>query len=104
MPPGVKQATVEPARGDSGAGWEVYLLRCADGSLYTGIARDTVARLADHNAGRGAKYTRGRRPVTLVYTEPATDRAAALKREHAIKQLPRAAKHALIAAGPAALR
>jgi putative endonuclease len=104
MPRRTKPVAAAPARSDAEPGWQVYLLRCADGSLYTGIARDAGARLADHNAGRGAKYTRGRRPVTLVYTEAAADRAAALKREHAIKQLPRAAKHALIAAGPGILR
>jgi predicted GIY-YIG superfamily endonuclease len=76
--------------------WCVYLLRCADRSLYTGIARDPALREARHNAGRGAAYTRARRPVTLVYQEPATDRSAALRREYAIKQLSRSEKEALI--------
>lgn len=76
-------------------GWSVYIVRCADGTLYTGTAKDLDARIADHNAGRGAKYTRGRLPVTLVYTEPAADRAAAQRREHAIKRLPTPEKHGL---------
>jgi putative endonuclease len=72
--------------------WHVYIVRCADGTLYTGVARDLTARLAAHNAGRGAKYTRTRLPVALIYRETAADRAAALRREHEIKRLPRAAK------------
>jgi predicted GIY-YIG superfamily endonuclease len=77
--------------------WSVYIVRCADGTLYTGTAKDLVARVAEHNAGRGAKYTRGRAPVTLVYREPAGDRAAALRREYEIKRLPAGAKRRLIA-------
>lgn len=69
------------------ANWCVYMVRCADDSLYTGIAKDVSARVERHNAGQGAKYTRSRRPVRLVYREPHPDRASALKREHAIKQL-----------------
>ena len=76
--------------------WTVYMLRCADGSLYTGIARDAAERLARHNAGEGAAYTRARRPARLVYQEPAPDRPAALRREWAIKQLDRADKEALV--------
>jgi putative endonuclease len=72
--------------------WHVYIVRCADGTLYTGVARDLTARLAAHNAGRGAKYTRTRLPVALIYRETAADRAAALRREHEIKRLPRARK------------
>jgi len=80
--------------------WTVYILACADGSLYTGITTDPRRRLAEHNSPRGAaRYTRARRPVTLVYTEPAPNRSAALKREAAIKRLPRSRKLALIAAG-----
>jgi putative endonuclease len=75
--------------------WTVYMVRCADGSLYTGIARDADRRIADHNAGRGARYTRTRRPVTVVFTEPATDRSSALRREAAIKRLPATAKRKL---------
>ncbi len=70
-------------------------MRCADRTLYTGVAKDVAARVAAHNAGRGAKYTRSRLPVTLVYRERAPDRGAALRREHAIKRLPRVAKRAL---------
>ena len=78
--------------------WFVYILRCADGTLYTGIATDVARRVAEHNAGapRGARYTRGRLPVILAHAEAADDRAAATRRERAIKRLPRAAKLALI--------
>ena len=75
----------------------VYILRCADGSLYTGIAVDVARRVTQHNAGRASKYTRSRRPVELVYRERQPDRGAALRREAAIKALPRSAKEALIA-------
>lgn len=78
------------------ADWTVYMLRCADGTLYTGIARDAEARAAVHNAGRGAKYTRTRRPVQIVYREAAADRSAASRREYAIKRLNRKQKTALI--------
>lgn len=78
--------------------WHVYILQCADGTLYTGVATDVGARLATHNAGKGAKYTRGRLPVQLLYQEGAENRGAALKREHAIKQMRAADKRALIAA------
>jgi putative endonuclease len=77
------------------ATWHVYIVRCADGSLYTGVAKDLVARIARHNAGSGAKFTRSRLPVELVYSEPACDRGSALKREHAIKQLDATAKRRL---------
>jgi uncharacterized protein (TIGR02453 family) len=80
--------------------WTVYLVRCADGSLYTGIAREVARRVAAHNAGRGAAYTRARRPVTLVYSEPAPDCGAALRREWAIKQLTRAQKEVLVMPSP----
>lgn len=77
----------------------VYLLRCADGTLYTGYTTDLERRLAEHNgAGRpaaGARYTRARRPVTLVYYEVCSSRSAAQAREAAIKALPRAAKEQL---------
>lgn len=77
--------------------WHIYILHCADNTLYTGIATDVAARLATHNAGKGAKYTRGRLPVTLVYQEAAENHSAALKREHAIKRLPTVEKRRLIA-------
>lgn len=76
----------------------VYMLRCADGSLYTGSTTDLDRRLAVHQSGRGAKYTRSRLPVELVYREEAPDWSAALRREAAIKHLSRAQKLELIAA------
>jgi putative endonuclease len=77
--------------------WYVYIVRCADRTLYTGVARDVTARRAAHKAGRGAKYTRARLPVKLIYQEPAVDRGAALRREHEIKRLSRAEKRGLAA-------
>jgi putative endonuclease len=74
----------------------VYLLRCRDGSLYAGATVDICRRLAAHQSGRGAAYTRSRRPVVLVYAEPARDRSAALRREAALKRLPRLAKLELV--------
>ncbi len=82
------------------ADWYVYILRCRDDSLYTGISTDPEARLKEHNEGRAAaRYTRARRPVRLVYTESVESRSAALKREYAIKQLDRKDKLALLAEG-----
>ena len=68
------------------------MLKCGDGSLYTGWTNDLARRLAAHQSGRGAKYTRGRAPVRLVYAEQCTDKSAALRREAAVKALPRARK------------
>lgn len=79
--------------------WIVYMLRCADGSLYTGVTNDLDRRIATHRAGKGAAYTRSRLPVRLVYTERRSSRGAAQSREAAIKQLPRVAKLALTRAG-----
>lgn len=73
------------------------MLQCADGTLYTGITTDVAARFAAHSAGRGAKYTRGRTPLKLVYIEACADHSAALKREIAVKRLSRVEKAALIA-------
>jgi predicted GIY-YIG superfamily endonuclease len=87
-----KKARKEPA-GDT---WFVYLLRCADGSLYTGITKDVDRRCRQHNDGTASRYTRSRRPIRLVYHEARPSRSAALKREVAIKALPRRAKMALI--------
>jgi len=70
-----------------GPQWCLYILRCADGSLYTGITNDLATRLDLHNRGKGAKYTRGRTPVELTYTEPCADRSSASKREYAVKRL-----------------
>jgi len=77
--------------------WFVYLLRCADDTLYTGVTTDPERRLQEHNAGgkRGARYTRTRRPVALAYQELAADKAEAYRREAAIKRLTRSAKLAL---------
>lgn len=78
----------------------LYILRCGDGTLYTGITNDLRRRLAAHRSGRGAKYTRGRGPLTLVYRETCPDRSAALRREREVKALPRKAKEDLIASRP----
>lgn len=74
----------------------VYMLRCKDGSLYTGWTNDLEHRLAKHSSGRGAKYTRGRGPLELVYSEELPDKEAALRRECAIKKLRREQKLALL--------
>lgn len=80
----------------------VYIAQCADGTLYTGMTTDTERRQEEHNSGKGAKYTRSRRPVTIVYREECPDKSAALKREHAIKKLTRASKLNLIKISAAA--
>ena len=77
-------------------GWYVYILRCSDDSLYTGVTNNLDSRLAAHKAGKGAKYTASRLPVTMVYNESATSRNAALRRELQIKRLTRQQKLALI--------
>lgn len=82
----------------------VYIVRCADGTLYTGYAEDVDRRVAAHNAGRGARYTSGRRPVSLVFTEACATRGAALRREYELKQLSRPGKEAVIIAWEAARR
>lgn len=73
----------------------IYIVQCADDTLYTGWAVDVTARLLAHNTGRGAKYTKTRRPVTLIYSEELPNRVEAMKRELAIKRLPRIKKLAL---------
>jgi len=83
----------------------VYVVRCADGSLYTGYTRDPIRRERVHNLGRGARYTAGRRPVSLVYVEGQASKSGALKREYQLKRWSRARKEALLrksgeAAGP----
>lgn len=85
----------------SAPAWCVYMLRCADGTLYTGITTDPARRLAEHNGdgAPGARYTRSRRPVQLVYLEAVADRAQATRREAAIRRLDRARKLALCAPG-----
>ncbi len=90
--------------------WFVYILRCADQSYYTGITTDLARRIAEHNGGTagtnsatksnaGARYTRSRRPLELVYSEACVDRSAALKREYAIKRLSRSKKAELADTG-----
>lgn len=76
--------------------WKVYILRCGDGSLYTGITTDVEKRLEMHRSGKGAKYTRGRGPLEVVYREECDDHSTALKREYAIKALTREEKEKLI--------
>lgn len=77
--------------------WHVYILRCADDTLYTGVTTDLERRVAEHNAGKaGAKYTRARRPVTLEYCESAPSRVEATRREAALRVLPRGVKETLI--------
>ena len=75
--------------------WKVYILRCGDGTLYTGVSTDVAARLEAHRSGKGAKYTRGRGPLELVFREKAESHSDAAKREWQIKQLTRAQKLAL---------
>ena len=76
--------------------WTVYMLRCGDGSLYTGITNDLPRRLVRHRAGTASAYTRARRPVSLVFQERQPDRSAALRREAAVRRLSRLEKLALV--------
>lgn len=80
----------------SGSKWFVYMLRCADGSLYTGITTDVNRRCQQHNAGTASRYARSRGPIRLVYQEAHADRSQASKREAAIKALSRRQKEAMI--------
>ena len=82
-------------------GYFVYILRCKDSTLYTGITDDLARRLAAHSAGKGAKYTRGRGPLELVYWEPCSDKSSALRRERQVKALTRGQKLSMIALAPA---
>jgi putative endonuclease len=81
----VKMAAM-PARRGSRRSWFVYLIECRDGTLYTGVAMDVVRRVAEHNAGRGARYTRGRAPVRMVAASRALDKRAAYRLEWALKR------------------
>lgn len=76
--------------------WSIYILKCADGTLYTGITNDPTKRLKQHNSGKGAKYTATRLPVEMVWVEAVASRSEALKREFELKQLTRAEKLQLI--------
>ena len=78
--------------------WYLYILRCADGTLYTGITTDVEKRLEQHRAGKGAKYTRGRGPLELLYREECGTHSDALKRELAVKRLPRNKKEQMLTA------
>lgn len=78
--------------------WFVYIVECRDGTFYTGITTHLERRIDEHNTGRGARYTRSRRPVVLRYQEPQPNRSSALTREHEIKALPRRGKVELISA------
>jgi len=81
------------------AEWSLYMVRCRDGKLYTGIAIDIERRIAEHRAGKGAKYLRGRTPLKLVFKKRIGSRSLALKVEQAIKKLPKCRKEKLIEAG-----
>src|SRR5689334_3375439 len=76
--------------------WFLYLARCTDGTIYTGIARDVTARIAAHDAGRGARYTRGRGPLAVCAIRRCTSRSEALRLEYAVKRLSRARKEKLL--------
>jgi putative endonuclease len=82
---------------DRPVAWYVYVARCADDTLYCGIARDVARRIAAHDAGAGARYTRGRGPLRVVLVRRCRDKGRALRLEHSIKQLSRAQKEALVA-------
>jgi putative endonuclease len=79
--------------------WFVYIVRCRDGTLYTGATKDLDKRVLAHNAGRGASYTRARRPVVLVFSRRTRDKSSALRQEYRLKQLTRAQKLALVTPG-----
>ncbi len=102
MGPLVKEKYLRMLRGLRPGGearWSVYILRCAGGTLYTGVTTDVDRRVRQHNAGHGAAYTRSHRPVRLVYAEKGHTRSSALMREAQIKRGPRVAKLALVHAG-----
>lgn len=80
----------------TGDAHHVYIVQCSDGTYYTGYTTDVERRVVEHNAGTGAKYTRGRRPVELVHVETYASQSAAMQREYAIKQLRRAGKERLV--------
>ena len=87
---------VMPTSRPSNPRWLVYLLRCSDGSLYCGITNDLPKRLKAHAAGKASRYTRSRLPVVPAYSEPQRSKSRALKREAAIKKLPRSQKEMLV--------
>lgn len=91
-----KKSELKEAAGGEKKTHYIYIVECSDGSLYTGYSTDVERRVAEHNQGKGAKYTRGRRPVKLCYQEEYKSRSLAQKREYQIKQLPRSKKEELI--------
>ncbi|KAF0192710.1 MAG: hypothetical protein FD165_480 [Gammaproteobacteria bacterium] len=94
----MKKGSEQTAERDGG--WHVYIVRCADGTLYTGIATDVARRVEEHNNNQlAAKYTRARRPVSLVFKQPCESRSDAARREAEIKQLSRIDKEALVSGG-----
>lgn len=95
------KARKEPAEysASGGAAWHLYILRCGDGSLYTGVTTDIERRLRMHREGKASRYTRTHQPVELVYREECGSRSRALTRECAVKSLPRDRKEALVAGG-----
>jgi putative endonuclease len=97
------QSSGSKSKGKTPSPYFVYIVRCADGTLYTGSTNDIQARLLTHNSGRGAKYTAARRPVRVVYTEAHESRSAAQKREAQLKGWTRAKKEALLAGDRALL-
>ena len=99
MPKSISRMTTDgrKSKGESSpGGWFVYLVRCADDSLYTGIAKDIARRFQQHNAGAASKYTRSRRPVRLIHHETHPSQSSALRREAAIKKLDRWEKLAMV--------
>ena len=96
----VEKLRTELKNGEPETTWFVYLLRCADDTLYTGITNDLPRRCDQHNAGTGSRYTRSRLPIELIYQEAKASRSLALKREMAIKALSRQKKMSLIRATP----
>lgn len=99
MEPMIEQPESRDRVPAGGKPWTVYLLRCRDGSLYAGITTDMERRLVEHQGGSAARYTKGRRPVTIVYRETCASRSDALKRECAVKALSRVEKERLVRRG-----
>jgi putative endonuclease len=90
----------QPPSGPSSDPWYLYIVRCSDGTLYTGIAKNVTQRIEAHNQGKGAKYTRTRGPVTILFQETLSDYSSALKREYQVKRLGRKGKEAFIEGKP----
>lgn len=98
-PPQTAAPTEEENLGENCMVWKVYLLKCNDGSLYCGVAKDVEARVAVHNSGKGAKYTRSRLPVTLVAVSPDFTKREAYQFEYRVKRLPARKKCGVILTG-----